>query len=186
MHADILIGHGHYQMEVETLSYAQSLRVIGQQLDGLGVDSFKLDKRGDQYIVQRDDSESAENLSREKTFPGSTREKIRGSRSFSREISKPLHFSTPDILRSDNAGRLRRGEPGGMPDVRNLSLVLRVIGDYLDRKSADDFAISWSTYSVKVSFGQKQESFTVDNLYDLGVHMYLKRSNRGPAKSYLL
>jgi len=173
-------------MAAETLSYAQSLRVIGQQLDGLGVDSFKLDRRDDEYIVQMDDSESAENLSPEKTFPRSTNEKIWGSRNFSREISKPLHFSTPDILWSDSAGRLRRGEPGGMPDVRNLSLVLRVIGDYLDRKKAGDFAISWSTHSAKVSFGQKQESFTEDNLYDLGVHMYLKRSNRGPAKGYRL
>ena len=70
MHADILIGHGHHQMEIETLSYAQSLRVIGQQLDGLGVDSFKLDKRGDEYIVQTDDSESTETYHARKHFLG--------------------------------------------------------------------------------------------------------------------
>jgi len=65
-----------------------------------------------------------------------------------------------------------------MPDARNLSLVLRVVGDYLDRKGIGDFAILWSTDSVKVSYGKKVESFTIQDLYDLGVRMYLRRSNR--------
>jgi hypothetical protein len=35
---------------VESLSYAQSLRVVGQDLNALGVDFFELAKWGDDYI----------------------------------------------------------------------------------------------------------------------------------------
>ena len=74
--------------------------------------------------------------------------------------------------------QFKRRDPNAMPDARNLSLTLRVLGDYLDRRVAGDFAISWSTNSVRASYGQKVESFTLENLYDLGVRMYLKRSSR--------
>ena len=69
-----------------------------------------------------------------------------------------------------------------MPDTKNLSLGLRVLGDYLDGKEARDFAVSWSTHLVTVSYDHKQESFTLENLYDCGVNMYLRRSNRRPAR----
>lgn len=38
-------------MESEIISNAQSLRVIGQHLHNLVISSFKLEKRGDHYIV---------------------------------------------------------------------------------------------------------------------------------------
>ena len=38
-------------MAAVTLSYAQALRVIGQNLIPLGIDSFELAKWGDDYIV---------------------------------------------------------------------------------------------------------------------------------------
>jgi len=40
-----------------------------------------------------------------------------------------------------------------------------------------DFAISWSTGSVKIRFLQKEQSFSPSNLYQLGICMYLKRSD---------
>ena len=82
------------------------------------------------------------------------------------------------ILWLDVEKRLKRSEPNAMPDTRNLSLTLRVVGDYLDRKAVGDFAVLWSTDSVKVSYGKKVESFTREELYDLGVRMYLRRSSR--------
>jgi hypothetical protein len=52
---------------------------------------------------------------------------------------------------------------------------LRVLGGYLDRKRAAEFAIRWSKHSAMVSYGQHEEYFTAENLYDLGISMYLKR-----------
>jgi len=162
-------------MTVEPLSNAQSLRVIGQQLAGLGINTFELDKRGDEYTVRIDRSESVGKLP-EKAFPKSIFEKTPR-----REIPNPLSFSTSQIIWSDTENRLRRGQTNAMPDANDLSTLLRVLGDYLDRKAAGDFAISCDIGVVTVSYDQRKESFRIENLYDLGVHMYLRRSNRDHA-----
>jgi hypothetical protein len=164
-------------MAAETLSYAQSLRVIGQDLQGLGIGSFELDKSGDQFMVRMSSDEPAPR-SRKFTFLDRVVGRSRGSETSARRIANPIQFSRSKILWSDNENRLKRSEANAMPDARNLSLVLRVVGDYLDRKGIGDFAILWSTDSVKVSYGKKVESFTIQDLYDLGVRMYLRRSNR--------
>ena len=70
-----------------------------------------------------------------------------------------------------------------MPDAHKLSQVLRVIGDYLDRKEVRAFTVSMSTHSVCVWYAtsggyQYTVSFTVANLYDRAVNMYLQRSSR--------
>jgi len=167
-------------MTAEALSNAQSLRVIGQQLAGLGINSFQLDKRGDEYIVRRDRSESTGNA-RKKTFLKSVFKNTPRAPDSARQIPIPLCFSTSQIIWSDTENQLRRGQPTAMPDVHDLSTLLRVLGDYLDRKAADDFTILCDMVLLTVSYGQKNESFRIDNLYDLGVRMYLRRSNRGRA-----
>jgi len=74
----------------------------------------------------------------------------------------------------------RRNISHSPSDLRNLSLELRGLGDYLDRKSAGDFTISWAPAPdlKKVKYDQKSESFTLRDLYDFGIHMYMKRSDR--------
>jgi hypothetical protein len=163
-------------MTVEPLSNSQSLRVIGQQLAGLGINAFELDKRGDEYFVRMDRGESA-GKSPEKTFPKSIFEKTPSAPDTAREIL----FSTSQIIWSDTENRLRRGQTNAMPDANDLSTLLRVLGDYLDRKAASDFAISCDMGVVTVSYDQRKESFRIENLYDLGVHMYLRRTNRDRA-----
>lgn len=65
----------------------------------------------------------------------------------------------------------------GMTDMRKLSSNLRALGGYLDRKKAGDFSIVWSIFSVKVTQYEREETLSVhQNLYDLGVQMYLNRS----------
>ena len=167
-------------MTVESLSNAQSLRVIGQQLAGLGINNFELDKRGDEYFVRMDRSESA-GKSPEKTFPKSIFDKTPRASDTGREIPNNLSFSPSQIIGSDTENRLRRGQRNAMPDANDLSTLLRVLGDYLDRKAAGDFAISCDMDVVTVSYDQRKESFRIENLYDLGVHMYLRRSNRDRA-----
>jgi len=70
-----------------------------------------------------------------------------------------------------------------MPDAGSLGLGMRVLGQYLDLKRAGDFAISWSTGSVRISFLQKEQSLSPSNLYELGICMYLKRSDDTPQTS---
>ncbi|HEY7221241.1 MAG TPA: hypothetical protein VH985_22910, partial [Candidatus Binatia bacterium] len=76
----------------------------------------------------------------------------------------------------------RRGS-NESPDTHTISSGLRLVGDYLDKKGAITFDISWSMKLVKVKFeatsgGPKETIFTMQNLKDLAVVMYLRRSKR--------
>jgi hypothetical protein len=86
-----------------------------------------------------------------------------------------------EILRADTERRLQR-KMSSPSDRRDISFVLRVLGDYLDRKRVDQFTIFWSKDSATIGYEQKQESFTSQNLYDFGIRMYLRRSTRDAAK----
>jgi hypothetical protein len=170
----------------QTPSYAQSLRVIGQALEALHIDSFRLEKTDTEYLVRLDPSLSAGKIVWETSFIKTVAEKIWGPGELeekSNTSTGSLGYTSSDIERLDSEGRSGRHGQNSMPDTRNLSLSLRVLGDYLDHKVARDFAISWSTDSVKVQYitihhGLKEEDFTLQNLYDRSVQMYLRRSDR--------
>jgi hypothetical protein len=159
----------------EPLSNAQSLRVVGQVLDTLGVDSFQLTKRGDDYIVWPEHAEFTTKPSAEKGLLSKITQKILGEDDSDKKLPKRLYFTPSEIVSADTQRRLQRKISDSPRDRRDLSFVLRVLGNYLDRKRAADFAIRWSTHSAMVSYSQKEEYFTAENLYDLGISMYLKR-----------
>jgi hypothetical protein len=159
----------------ESLSYAQSLRVVGQDLDALGVDSFELAKCGDDYIVWP--AEFPRKPSAKKGFLSKITQKIVEHDDSNEEIPDRLHFAPADILWSDIQRRLKR-QSDSPSDRRDLSFVLRVLGDYLDRKNAGQFTISCFNNSITIGYDDKQESLTSENLYDFGIRMYLRRSSR--------
>ena len=160
-----------------TLSNAQFLRVIGQDLDALGADFFELAKWSDDYIVWLERSEFAGKLSSEKGFLSKITQKILGHDDSDEEIPNRLYFTPAEILWSDTQRRLKR-QSDSPSDRRDLSFLLRVLGDYLDRKNPGQFTISCFNYSIMISYDHRQESLTSENLYDFGIHMYLRRSNR--------
>jgi hypothetical protein len=153
------------------LSNAQSLRVIGQNLGVLSVDSFELVKFGDEYIVSLADS------GREQQRGFLSKIIRRLSRHHDLTIPNPIRFTSSDILQIDTQRRLQRGSHGPI-DRRDLSFILRVLGDYLDGKGAGQFAIQWSNTSVKIIYEHGEETFSHENLYDFGIKMYLRRSSR--------
>jgi hypothetical protein len=163
----------------EPHSYAQSLRVVGQDLDALGVDSFHLAKRGDEYIVWPEGAESTRKSPVEKGFLSKITQKILGEDDSDKKLPNRLCFTLSQIVSADTQRRLKRKISDSPSDRRDLSFVLRVLGNHLDRKRAGDFAIRWSKYSAMVSYGQHEEYFTAENLYDLGISMYLKRHDSG-------
>jgi hypothetical protein len=164
-----------------SLSHSQSLRLIGESLEVLGITAFDLEKHGENYLVRV----TAKNGSRE---GGSVKKIIQGlqrSRGSNKTPPEPqlLTYTPADISRLAAEQRLQHGESNIMPDAHRLAQVLRVIGHYLDRKEARTFSISISNDLLAVCYetisgDQKRESFTVENLYDLAVHMYLRRSKR--------
>jgi hypothetical protein len=167
-------AEGDLKMD-EPLLYAQALRVVGQDLDALGVGSFQLAKSGDDYIVWPERTEFMTKLSVDQGFLSKIIQKMLGDDS-EKELPNRLYFTPSEIVSADTQRRLNRKISDSPSDRRDLSFVLRVLGNYLDRQRAADFAIRWSKYSAMVSYGQNEEYFTVENLYDLGISMYLKRA----------
>lgn len=168
-------------MTVETLTNAQSLRVIGQQLAGLGIDCFEVEKSGDDFVVQLRHGE-ATGQSPTNATPANPHRELRKAADSATHSPSSIHLGPDQILQADSENSLQRHQPAEMPDPYKLSTLLRVLGDYLDRKGAEEFAIEYDSTSLTVKYGQKSESLRVDILYDLGVHMYLRRSNRSAAR----
>jgi len=158
-------------MAAGTLSYSQALRVIGQNLTPLGANEFELAKSGDGYVVH---------LSQAETLPAAN------SSFFDKLVQKlkppaktpdSISFSSLDLLRSDIEQQAKR-QTDSPRDTRDLSFALRVVGHYLDRRLAQEFTVSVNPDSIQVRYDQKQESFTPQHIYDLGIQMYLKRPDR--------
>jgi len=160
----------------EHLSYTQELRVIGQNLDVFGIDGFDLARLGAVYAVES--AQLTRKVSAEKGFLSKITQKILGREEPDEEIPTVLHFTAADISSTDTQRRLKRKPSDNPTDRRDLSFVLRVVGDFLDRKNAQQFTISYSKDSIRLYYDQKQEQFTPQTLYDYGIHMYLKRSSR--------
>ena len=168
-------------------SYSRPLRAIGQALEVLRIDAFDLRTEGDDYIVHSEPKRpSRESASR--NFLQNLVEKVWGTEDQPKLAGSPpdverLRYTPSDIAWLEREGQLRRGDPNAMPDSQRTSQVLRVIGDYLDRKYARSFRISWSVPSVVISYetregGRQRDILQLDTLYDLGVRMYLRRSSR--------
>lgn len=161
-------------MASSTDSYAQSLRVIGQALETLRINAFTLEKDGDKYIVR----------DWEPSFLKRVADEIRATDDVNptQKSGNLLIYTNSDAERLETLGRARRGSNEN-PDANTISSGLRLVGDYLDQKKAVSFKIQWSTESARVRFeaasgGPKETSFTMQNLKDLAVVMYLRRSRR--------
>ena len=158
-------------MPAGTLSYSQSLRVIGQNLTPLGASQFELATSSDGYVVRlpKPEAPPAGNSS----FFDKLVERLKPPAKTLESIS----FSSMDLLRSDIEQQAKR-KTDSPRDNRDLSFALRIVGHYLDRRLARDFTVSVNPELIQVNYDQKQEGFTPQHIYDLGIQMYLKRANR--------
>jgi len=83
----------------------------------------------------------------------------------------------------NDGAKAQHGEASVMPNAYRLSQLLRVVGDHLDRKNARVFDVSVSGQTLcltyKSTVGEEiRKRFNTRNLYDLAIHMYLRRSQR--------
>ncbi|HEY7316938.1 MAG TPA: hypothetical protein VIE89_05130 [Candidatus Binatia bacterium] len=165
------------------LSYAESLRAIGVSLETRGISTFELEKRRENYGLQVIASQPAMGsfLKKIAQLLGIANNSVRRP-STSTVPSETLSYTPSDIARLVTEQQSRHGGSNVMPNTYKLGQVLRVIGDYLDHKEAYAFTISVSGHSISVAYetsrGIEQETFTIENLYDHAVHMYLRRSQR--------
>jgi hypothetical protein len=149
--------------------------VIGQRLHEAGVDGFQLIKQDDRYIVQAAADPIGDALQGRKfpTAKDSPLGYVNDQANF-----PALTFTAAEICGADREARLSRSRDDSVPDIGRLSVAMRVLGDYLDRHGAADFVIFWSKSVVKLRCGENEQFFSSHNLYDLGVVMHLRGSER--------
>lgn len=165
------------------MTYANSLRVIGQLLEVVRVAAFELEKNGQYYVVRSDSLTRTGEWILRNALSESDISEQNGRRS---TIDRSLRFSPPDISRLDAQGqRQRRNDSSSqMQNPSKLSQLLRSLGDHLDRTAVSTFHISWMPDAVSVDYqglyGQSDcRTFTSEKLQQLGLHTRFRRS--GPS-----
>ena len=163
------------------------LRVIGQALETLGIDSFDLVLADDNFVIHGG-PESPPPRKKPSAKPRLQlfrlkREKVKSQRTHF--YISGMRFCDSDVLRLNHQAKNIRSSAEQCPDTRSLSHGLRMIGAHIDTKGGTLLRVvrqnQLFTVWYKGALGREsKETFTQTNLYDLWVHLYKKRSN--PAK----
>jgi hypothetical protein len=163
------------------MSYAKSLRVIGQSLEVAKLRVFELQTDGPNYVLSSDSlSRTGEWILRHAL----SRDDLSDQRAPQSTVSRVVSFAQGDISRlDDQAQKLRRNDSSPHTEAYSrLSQLLRTLGDHLDRTQVGAFHISWTSDSVSVDFqsldGQSDSrTFTTEKLQQLGSHSRFRRSS---------
>ena len=161
------------------LSYAQSLRAIGESLESLDTIAIDLEKQDENYVLhvtakrKKSDPLAAPPSSREGNLLRNITERLWRSHNSDEEPSdlvpfeQALCYTPSDISRLTAEQQAQHGEASVMPNAYRLSQLLRVVGDHLDRKNADVFYVSVSGQTLciryKSTVGEEvRESFNTE------------------------
>ena len=182
------MSHEHEQQRSPHYSYSQSLRAIAQDLEARQVKAFDLERQNDDYFVwvrTQTTPEEPPPLKVERAVSWTSRLRfwhhpVMQKGNF-RASAPQLRYSPEDVDRLEHEGQARRRDPNGMPDARSLSQLLRAVGGYASRCAVELLAISWREEAVSIVYQTSQgrrelDNFRLDSIYDLWVHMYLRRS----------
>lgn len=156
------------------MSFAKSLRVIGQSLEIAKISVFQLESDGQNYIVRSDlMSRTAEWILRYAVREAGF--SMPAHQQSAREIPlpiKPVQFSDEDIARLDARAANHRREFSATEPSAKLSHLLRVLGDYLDKSSARTFHVYWMSDAVILDYRRAdgltdRQRFTLEKLREL-------------------
>lgn len=152
-----------------SLNTAQLLRAVGQNLETLLIDKFKL-HYGDYSVFIRELAKRAE---RQYTDSRVMRARLR-----------EIHYSLQDLESLDRQRRSNRLEREGLPDANSLTNTLRAAGAHVDLKDGRLVGITKSDdrcleirYETLLD-GIHCEVVDSADLYSLFVRVYLKRAHR--------
>lgn len=176
-----------------TLGYAQPLRAIGQALETLQIQNFEIEPALDGFLVRGvasaelpGDSFGPDKL---RTIWGSvpgetaTAVQVRATEETTVSSAVELLYTERDVERLEEEGRARRVDPHRTANPSTLSQMLRCLGAYLSQKRARLLKIDRQADSVTIEYETSmgtnmKETFGVAEVYDIGVRMYLQRSER--------
>ncbi len=167
--------------------FARELRALGQEIEKFRFSSFDLKLQNGIYVVTGK-AIPANNVNF--SFCRFVLELLRRSRPAGAVTAtvgeSELRFSAAEVEKFELSGRIRRRDPGKLPDPYSVSQILRGAGSYLDRRHVAELqgiALKdrWVTVTYRTAEGQlEQAKQDLEYFYDYWVKMYLRRSNRPP------
>ena len=154
------------------MNYARILRAIGQAIERLELERFKLVCGSDGFVVQ-------ELVNCAEKQPGELAERSAG-----RPRGREIHYTFGDIQRLEKGGQVNRRYAEGLPGPDSLPNMMRAAGTYVDLKAcrlveiakSDDkgLAVQFQTITGEIH----KELLDVTELYSIFVRVYLKRADR--------
>jgi hypothetical protein len=166
------------------MPYAESLRAIGQSLEMVHVESFRLEKDGDSYVVRSEaltptrlwilSNSLAENVKDSPPPDPKTTQLTVGEGWFC--------YRPPDIARLDaQERRKRQNHDFTQIPQKTLAQLLRTLGEYLDSKEATTFYISCAPDSMSVDYQMpagisERKDFSVERLHKLALYSRFRRA----------
>lgn len=162
------------------MAHAKSLRVIGQLLEAVKIQTFELKTDGPNYVVQSDLLTPASSWILRHTLDSN---RVSEESAHHPTISRSVRLALADISEFDQAQKQKRMNPSAQTQIYGrLSQLLRALGDHLDRTEVDTFHLSWTGNSASVDFQSPDgrsdsRSFTADRLERLGSHSRILRSS---------
>ncbi|HWP56870.1 MAG TPA: hypothetical protein VNL14_03165 [Candidatus Acidoferrales bacterium] len=169
--------------------FARALRVVGQALEELEVENFCLEWNEREFAV-RGEMRALPSGSALPGFKAVWRNfqdrylGIGGSRQGSAAAVNSIHvtYTLEDIERLDEEHRRRGVAQEKKPDLYSLPEMLRLVGNYIERKGrlvrVARFGTQLTIHFVTASGETKIEECDVAWLYDFSIRMYLKRHDR--------
>ena len=166
--------------------FAKELRALGQAIEKFSFSAFDLQLESGIYVVTGRAVSPLENV--RFSFSRFIREVLRGSNptpAVTSTVNKvDLRFSPEEIEKFDVRGRVKRQDPGKMPDPYSISQILRGAGSYLDNRDVTSLVgitlkEQWVTVSYQTAEGRlEQAKQDLEYFYNYWVKMYMRRSNR--------
>ena len=169
--------------------YAQTLRVIGQQLEPIKPQAFDV-VRYDRCYLARGLTKQTEKHIRllprflripKHEYPRPGKPGGRLSRDFE------LLYTLKDIRLLEEQGKARRRDPRGMPEPFNLANILRAVGWFLDDQSGARLILA-TYHGVPINFVniiyetpqgvRRLEEYATSVIYDCWVKWYLMKKQR--------
>ncbi|MBM2803724.1 MAG: hypothetical protein HW419_1617 [Deltaproteobacteria bacterium] len=172
----------------QEFSLSQSLRLVGQMLEPLNVESFALRVDSEKVSVRAQRRVERQAPAQDLTLRD-VWQVFRRKKTDTVQESQPsfetveLNYTYDDIKRLDNDGQSNKRATGGRPDAHALSQILRAVGAYVDQKQGKLLSVTKEGQDLTIEYESmsKQamtETFTVSSLYDFWIKMYLRRRDR--------
>ena len=172
-----------------TVAYTKTLRVIGQALELLHIETFVLERVGEKYFLRGESrtppvKKSGMQILQKHSRVG--RQRLRGRQVAKRSSSAlKLEYASEDISRLEHEGKAKRRGLEEIPDKYSQSQILRAVGAYIDFKGARLLKLFKRGNRITIRYktiqgGSNTDRLTISSLSPIFVRMYLQRSEYAP------